>query len=143
MAIVSNILKRKLADGDVDLATADIRSLLVDNTHVPDPDVDFVTSIVGDEIAGASYARKTLANKAVTRDDANDFTKITGDDRVWVGADFGSPEYEVFFVQVTDDTDSYIGWYSLIRDSGGAAITTNGGDLTLTQHPTNGLLRLA
>ena len=143
MATASNILKAKLAAGDVDLDTADLRCLLLDNTHTPNPDTDFVTSLTTDEIAGTGYVRKTLANTALTRDDTNNFTKLTADDRVWAGADFGSPEWEVFYVHVTDDTDSWIVGYSQIRDSGAAAITTNGGDLTLTQHATNGLLRLA
>ena len=143
MAVTSNIFKKKLADGDVDLATADIRSLLIDDSITPDPDDDFVADIVAAEIAGTGYARKTLASETVTRDDTNNLTKVTASDRVWAGADFGSPEYEVFYVHVTNDADSWIIGYSLIRDSADNPITTNGGDLTTTQHPTNGLIRLA
>ena len=142
MGVASNIAKKKLADGDLDLDTADIRSLLIDSSQAVDPDRDFVSQLSG-ELSGTGYVRKTLTSTAVTRDDPNNQVKLTADNRTWTGADFGTPQYEVFYVHVTNDADSFILGYALVRDSGNNAIVTNGADLVTTQHSTNGLIRLA
>jgi hypothetical protein len=139
---VSNIAKAKLASGDLDLGSADVRALLLDNTQATDVDRDFVDDLTG-ELTGTGYARKALANLDVTRDDANDRVVFTADPIEWEEIDAGAVDRLALYVHVTDDTDSWILSYSSVRASSGGVITTNGGDLRVLPDATLGFVRVA
>lgn len=63
--------------------TSDIEVLLVVSTYAFDPDSNFVSDIVADEISTTNYARQDLANTTITEDDAADSVILDADDNVW------------------------------------------------------------
>ena len=79
---VYNRGKYLVATAGVNLASADLRVLLVKDTYAFNPDHNFVADVVAGalEISAAGYSRQTLANKTVTEDDANDFAYLDADD---------------------------------------------------------------
>ena len=112
-----------IADSSLNWTADTIRVLLVDSGYAYDPDDNFVSDVSADEVVDASYARQTLANKAVNEDDANDEATMEADP-----ADFGAltgvtPAGIVVFKFVTNDADSPLISFS---DAGFGA-TANGG----------------
>ena len=78
----SNKLLNLLAAGGINLGTANLRAMLVNNTFVWNPDISVVDDggaqcAKAKEISAAGYTRQVLANKALTRDDVNDMTVLT------------------------------------------------------------------
>jgi hypothetical protein len=71
-----------LAKAQANLVTATIKMMLVQAGYVPNKDHRFVNQVTN-EISVIGYARQTLANKTVTRDDANDFAILDADDPLW------------------------------------------------------------
>jgi hypothetical protein len=102
-----------LAKGQVNLATADVRVLLVAG-YVPDKDHRFVADITN-EITVTGYARKALTGKVVVRDDALDFAYLDADDVLWMTLAPGQTVTgAVLFVDLGADAVSLlIGHYSL------------------------------
>jgi hypothetical protein len=112
------------ASGGITTA-ADLRVLLVDETYVFDATHNTVSDVIAGsaEIAGAGYARATLANKTITEDDANGFAYLDADD-----AAMGSI--------VTGET---IGGAILYKhDAGGDSASQVIAFYDLTNTPTNG-----
>lgn len=80
-----------LARGTIDLASVDIRAMLVNSTYVYNPDVSVIDDGGGacpkaKEITSAGYSRQALAGEVLARDDANDMVVFTFSD-----INFGSP----------------------------------------------------
>ena len=71
---VYNIALKKLADGLLAFATADIRVLLVKVGYVFNPDHDFVADLTpgSNELTVAGYARQALGTQTTALDDTND-----------------------------------------------------------------------
>ena len=128
---VYNIAKKKAIDGQFDWASLDVRVLLIKSTYAVDPDHQFVSDLTPgtNELSGTGYTRKTMANEATSQDDAGDRADGDGDDLVWSGINAGTAQAAVLFVQVTNDTDSWLIGYV---DTGGFPIATNGADLQIT-----------
>lgn len=109
---VFNCFIRGNAAGEIDLNADDIRvALLMTNTDadtVAQSAVDFVDDIALDEMDGANYVRKALANEAVNRDDPNDRAEFGADDVTWtsLGAGTRSMQGALVFKFVTVDGDS-------------------------------------
>lgn len=122
--------------GALDLEDDTINVLLVDDTYTANKDHDFVNDVVGDELSGTGYTRKTLAGKSVTLDTGNDRVTFDATDPVWTGLDAGTIGGAVVFKQVTNDADS-----PLICFLDPTNLTTNGSDVTL-QFNAAGILRL-
>jgi hypothetical protein len=106
MAGVYNRGKLIITDSSLSWTADTIRALLVDSGYVYSDDHNFVSDVAGDEVADASYARQTLANKAVSEDDTNNIATMEADP-----IDFGAltgvtPEGLVIFKFVTNDADS-------------------------------------
>ena len=125
--------KAALLNGDIDFAADDIRVLLVmTNTTVDtEVDVDTISAFTTlDEMDGANYARKALANEAVTEDEANDRGEFDADDVTWsaLGAGTRNVQAAVVFKHVTDDTDSVPIAYI---DTGGFPFAASGADVTI------------
>lgn len=111
-------------------ATADLRAMLLDNVAVFDPDDNFVSDLVADEISTSGYARQALDNTTITEDDAGDEVVLDADDEVWtgIGPPTGGPTIGsvVIFREVgTDATDPVICFGDLTNT------TVNGGDITI------------
>lgn len=125
--------KTKLANADLDLASADLRALLVMTNTTADTEKD-VANIAAfstlDEHDGANYARKTLADEAVAQDDANDRAELDATDVTWTALGAGTRQCQalVVYVHVTNDSDSYPFLYI---DTGGFPFTATGADVTI------------
>ena len=106
----------EFAKGNIDLVNDDIRVLLVmtNTTADTEKDVDDIDAFSTlDEMDGANYVRKALANEAVTEDEANDRGEFDADDVTFsaLGNGTRSMAAAVVYKFVTDDTDSIPIWY--------------------------------
>lgn len=117
---------------DLNLATDDMRMLLVMSNTTADTDVDLVNPAdfgTLDEMDGAGYARKTLAGESVTFDAANNRGEATFTAPVWATLGNGTRAVvgSVLIKFVTNDADSInVAFFDL------GSITPGGSDLTLT-----------
>ena len=136
---VANRCKYNLGAGLMDLRNGGdtIKILLVDNSHSIDADDDVLADVSANELetSGTGYERKTLANQALTQDDANDVAKFDADDVEWTSATFTAR-----YASIYDDTlgtDDLIGQIDFAEDKS----VTNG---TFTiQFSGDGILQLA
>lgn len=123
--------KTALATGAIDLATDDMRIILVmtNSTADTDQDVQFVGSIgTLDEFDGANYTRKTLAGEAVNEDAANNRAEFDANDIQWAALGAGTRQAlgMILYKHVTNDADSpVVAWI----DTGGFPFTANGGNV--------------
>lgn len=108
-----NTFFKKNQDGNIALLVDTIQALLLDDTLLPDIDSDeFVADISANEIAGGGYARKTLANKSTTVDNANNRSEFDADNIDWSADSFTGARYLVFFKDTGNDaTAPLIGYY--------------------------------
>jgi hypothetical protein len=124
MAGVYNRGKLIITNSSLSWTADTIRALLVDSGYVYSDDHNFVSDVAGDEVADASYARQTLANKAVNEDDTNNIATMEADP-----IDFGAltgvtPEGIILFKFVTNDADSPLISFS---DAGFGAVANGAG----------------
>jgi hypothetical protein len=134
---VYNIALKKLADGLLNFGTADIRVLFVKSGYVFNPDHDFVADLVpaSNELTVAGYARQALGTQTTAVDDANDRATADAADPDFGALTAGETiDAAVYFVQVTNDADSWLLGYV---DTGGFPLPTNGGNVKI-QHGANG-----
>lgn len=139
-AYVSNKLLDEIDAQNLNWTGLDVRALLLDNTQSTDRTNSFVTDLSG-ELTDSSYSRVTVTNRTSTLDTAQTPPKrvLTADDVTFPSLSGTSPDRMVLFVQVTDDTDSWIiGYYQVRRD--GNTITLSGDDLVVPPDGTNGFL---
>lgn len=86
--VVYNSFKQKIQDGSIDLDTDTIKVLLVTSSYTPDIDTHEDLADVTNEVSGTGYTTggEALANKAVTKDTANDRGKFDADDVTWASS---------------------------------------------------------
>ena len=138
------VYTEKLMNADLDLATADLRVMLLMSATTADTEKDALT-LAGftdyDEANGAGYARELLGSETVTRDDANNRTEFDAADTVFSGVSQGDTDIQAAMVYVhidgTDANDYPAGYV----DTGGFPFTANGGDITL-QWNAEGIMQL-
>lgn len=124
------LYNRGLSEWGDNFTGGTIKALLVQNTYVPDPDHDFVASVASDEVADASYARKTLASKTETVDDVNNRVKFDCADIVWTALAGGDTvSAVVIYLEVTNDADSILLAYYDVPNQ-----VTSGTDYTFAPH---------
>lgn len=131
-----NRFKRNLAAGAINLASADVRVLLVSSLYTFSADHNFVSDITN-ELSGTGYARKVLASKVVAEDDTNDRATFDADDLVWTGANFGTPDAAIVYVHNASDAAAELICCLNLTTK----VATNGGDFTATFDAV-GLLRI-
>lgn len=125
---VYNKGKEEIAKALTDLDGSTLKVMLVNSTYTFDADHLFVDNggaadPIDKEISVSGYARGTLASKAVTRDDTNDFAYLDADDQVFTSLASGQT----------------IGGAVLFRDAGGAdSANPLIAFYDLTDTPTNG-----
>lgn len=139
-AYVSNKLLDEIDAQNLDWPGLDIRALLLDSSQATNRANSFVTDLSG-ELTDSSYSRVTVTNRTSTLDTAQTPPKrvLTADDVTFPSLSGTSPDRMVLFVQVTDDTDSWIiGYYQVRRD--GSTITLAGDDIVVPPDDTNGFL---
>jgi hypothetical protein len=132
-SFVYNEAKRAFAAGEIDLDSDDIRVALVmsNSTADTEDDVNLMNGFSAlDEMDGANYVRKALANEAINEDAGNDRAEFDADNVTWTALGAGTREVigMIVFKHVTDDTDSVPLAYI---DSGGFPFTAGGGDVTI------------
>ena len=135
-SVVYNEFKRGSAAAEIDLDTGGntIRIALLMTNTTADTENDGITTVDGfttlDEFDGANYARATLANQAINKDDTNDRAEFDADDVTFssLGAGTRSVQGILVFKFITDDTDSVpIAFIDFTSDK-----TPDGSDFTVT-----------
>jgi hypothetical protein len=126
-----------ITDGNFDVSTATIKTLLVTADHTYDDANEFVGDISTNEVTGGSYARQTLtisrstdtSGDLVTFDDSTDPTFSA------VPAQSGPTDIggAIHYVEGTNDADSVLICFQDSTD-----LAANGSDIVLTL-PTNGI----
>jgi hypothetical protein len=94
---------------DFDAAGTVVRALLErsTSTYTPNKDHDFVGDLTGlVEVSVASYARQTVANKAVNIDDANDRVELDFDNIAFGSLESGQTADALIFYQQTGGSDA-------------------------------------
>jgi len=136
--------KEVVANGAESWLTSTIKIMLLNASFAFNADHLFASSINANELSGTGYTagfggagRKTLAGKAVVRDDANDRAEMDASDVTWTAINAGTAAWAVLVVEKTSDADSPI----LAALDLSPDVVTNGGDLTL-QWDAEGILQL-
>lgn len=133
-SLIYNEFKRANAAAEIDLNADDIRAVLVMTNTTVDTDNDGITLMNGfttlDEMDGANYVRKALANEAVNKDDPNDRAEFDADNVVWSGLGNGTRQVQgvLIYKHVTNDTDSIpIAFieFAASQDPGGSDFTVS------------------
>lgn len=136
---VANRCKYNLAAGLMDLRNGGdtIKLALVDSNHSIDPDDDVWGDVSANELetSGTGYSQKTLANQALTQDDANDVAKFDADDVQWTSATF-TARYAILYDD-TIATDDLIGHIDFTENK-----SVTSGTFTI-QFASNGVLQLS
>jgi hypothetical protein len=128
--------KQKIAKGDADFDTLDIRAILVMTNTDADTaqDAATITAIgVLDEYDGAGYARPDLGASTITQDDPNNRSEIDYPDFTFgasVAAGTRQAAGYVIYTRVdgTPGNDWPVGWV----DTGGFPFSGNGGAVNVT-----------
>lgn len=136
---IYNRTKYLLATG-VNLATADLRVLLVSSSYSFNSDHNFVSDVVSNEISVAGYSRQVMASKTVTEDDATDVAYLDGEDVTFADLAIGQTVGGAILYRhnASDTAAEVLAFYDVVDTP------TNGGDIIIQwSAPPNGALKLA
>jgi len=114
---LTSILSKK-----IDFVADDVRVALLNNTYVPNQDTNtFMSDVVGFELSGGNYSRKSLTGKSLTYGgDTNTVTYDAAD--VTFTNLTGTLRHAVFFVNTGSDNSSpLICWMDFGADIAAAA----------------------
>jgi hypothetical protein len=98
--ILYNGFLQYIADGTIDLKNDTIKAALFASTFTPDKDTqDTWADISASEISGTNYnaGGETLANKAVTHEDAGDTGKFDADDVTYANVTLTNARYVILY----------------------------------------------
>ncbi len=144
MSFVFTEAKRALAAGELDLNLDDMRfALLMTNTTITaagEEDETLLTGLVLDEMDGAGYVRKALANETVTAVAASNAGMFDADDVTWTALGAGTRAIKgvLLYKHVgADSANVPVAWY----DDAPFPLAANGSDFTVRVNA-NGLMRL-
>lgn len=142
--VVFNKARVSLASGGINLATADVRALLVTSAYAPNLDThQYLSSIAGTEVTTNGAARVALANKVLSQDDINDRAKFTCDPIEFgpaVGGSITAMRMILYIHTGNDATAPLIGSILLDDTAGGTnTVAAIGQKIRYTPHA-NGLL---
>jgi len=137
---IYNIFKHNLMAGLVDLegsGSHDIKVALLTNSHSFNADHKYWTDISSNEVSGTGYTAggKSLSNKTVVQDDANDLAYFDADDVTWSSSTI-TARYAVLYDN-TLATKDLIACFDFGSDK-----SSSNGDFTL-QWDSNGILKLS
>lgn len=144
-SIRTNAGMQRILNGNVDLLTDTLKVVLLGSGYTPNKDHEFISDLGANELTGTGYTsgfagsgRKTLASKAVTKDNSADIAYFDANDLTWTAINAGTAAYAAIVKEVTSDADSPV--LAIIDLS--PDIATNGGDLTV-QWAATGLFKLS
>lgn len=128
--------KRAILAGEIDLASDDIRALIVMTNTTADTDEDAATLgaiTTLDEFDGSGYTRQALTTTEVTADAANDRGVFSADDVTFANVSAGTRSAAAFVIykHVTDDTDAVPLLYIDTVTGITLPFAPNGGDVLL------------
>lgn len=137
-SIMYNEGNQSIIDRDIDLAANTIKAMLVNSTYTPNKDDQFIDTGGASDAVDARLSGttdQTLANKAIGKDDTNDFAYFDADDVVFSAVTTGQTAVGVVIYKDTGTpTTSKLIAYLDITDT-----PTNGGDITIQfATPANG-----
>lgn len=144
---VTNKFKELVAKAQLNLTSDTIRVLLErsTSTYVPNKDHNFLSDLSGlVEVSVTSYSRKSLANKAVSKDDVNDRAEFDADDVSFGALETGQVVKAVIVYQQVGGDDTTPGndpFLAYIDTATGLPLTLNGGAVTMVID-TEGLIQI-
>lgn len=136
-SIIYRNFKEKLLSDGINLSSDPIGVLLVDTDYVPNVAHVFVSDVVSEELSGTGYVRKTLVNKGVSEDVANNRGEFTADPVVWNAINAGTAKGVVLFKSTGNDATAEL--IAFLEFS--SPVVTNGGDFTVNWNA-EGILQL-
>ena len=132
-----------IAKNDLDFESATIDAKLVMSNTTCDTEEDVLT-LSGfttiDECDGSGYVDKTLANAAITRDDANDRIKFDADNVTW--SSLGAGTRTTVGILIYEDKGSDATSVPIAYVEFPSAETHTGDDFPVNWHSTNGIFYL-
>jgi hypothetical protein len=132
--------KQKMAKGDADFDTLDVRAILVMTNTTADTDQDAANiAAIGtlDEFDGSGYSRPDLGASTITQDDANNRSEIDYADFTFgtaVGAGTRQAAGIIIYVRVdgTNANDWPVGWIDTVSTGPTFPFSGNGGAINVT-----------
>ena len=127
--------------GSIDWAMVTIKVMMVTSSYTLDIDAhankDDIDTL-GVEVSGTGYTAggNALANKSVTRDDANDWSRYDADDAIWANSTLTARGAIVYLDTGSASTSTLIAFIDFIVDKSSSA-----GDFVIQWHA-NGVFRL-
>lgn len=115
----------KISDHTIDYLGTTIKFLAINSAYSHNPDHQFVSDVVANEVAGAT--RQTLGGKTITQDNTNDRAVFDGNDITFPLVPAGSTVGGVIgFHDTGADATSELLVFNDVTDT-----PTNGGDITV------------
>lgn len=126
-------------EGKINWATNDIRVMLVSSAYTPNQDAhDYLDDVKAFEVSGTGYTAGgvALANKTVTKDDANNVIVLDADDATWANSTI-TARYAVIYnnTGASDAAKPLVTYLDLLSDQ-----ASNSGNFTVTWDAT-GIMR--
>lgn len=103
-SIVYNTFKGKDGNDWAAGAASAYKWMLVTSSYTPNPDHDFVSDVVSNEVSGGSYARQNIAGRSKAVDDTNNKYTHSADNPTFALSS-ASPKYLIGYRAVTNDSD--------------------------------------
>ena len=135
---VYNSILLQLVRGQIDLVSAPLKVLLVNNSFVFNPQHTTVSQIVTSEFSGTNYQRKTVTGKSASIDNFTNTATLYADNPSWSLVIGDVVKAAVVYKQVNNDSDSQLISVTYINP----AFTTNGGIFTIKGWHDTGVLKL-
>jgi hypothetical protein len=145
MSFIYTPAKQKLAKGDADFDTLDVRAILVMSNTTADTDQDAANiAAIGtlDEYDGSGYSRPDLGSSTITQDDANNRSEIDYADFTFgatVAAGTRQAVGMIIYVEVGTDSQD---WPIAYIDTGGFPFDGSGAPINVAVN-TEALLQVA
>ena len=126
--LLYNSYNEDILAGNIVLGTDTFKIMLVTSAYTPDSDAHQFRAAVTNEITGGGYTAGgvTLANVAVTRDDANDVMRFDADDAVFSSLTNTFRAAVIYKDTGNVATDNLVCYLDFTSDQ-----TSNGGDATI------------
>lgn len=145
MSLTYNSARLKVWDRSIDVIADTLKVVLATSAYTPDKDHEFVSSASAAELSGTGYVggfggsgRKTLASKALAKDNTLDIAKLTAADLTWTAINAGTIRYAIVIKEITNDAASLL--IACIDINPTSGYTTDGNDWKLAW-PATGVLK--
>lgn len=138
MSFTTNEARYRIWAQTLNLVSDTLKLMLASASYTPDRDHIYVSSVNPYELSGTGYTggfagsgRKTVASKALVKDDTNDLVKLTCADTTWAAINAGTIRYAIVIKEITNDAASLV--VAVIDINPSLGIVTDGSDWVLRQ----------